>query len=377
MNVSRVSFQDCYCNNHVMKRSLFVAVGVGALLNMINQAPLFFAGGSPKIWQVLLTFAVPFFVSSISGAMATYHLRKMEAKEDHQGSERLEQQGYVLAEPVKIDPVVAETDFSGLEKLTERIVENAKRVNISSRQRAAFADEVVSLAHQASQNSHHILTIIGEKNDTSLTNAVSSTRVIADQICSLSGVITENAEMTETVYSHVEGFKQDFLKVDSMATQIADIASQTHMLALNATIEAARAGDAGRGFSVVASEVKKLARDSSNATAEINQLIQELNSSANSVTEQLKTLNRAMQVAQQTGLESHTRVQAVVDLICESYSTIAQSAELAKDQIRISGEVAQKMEKVALDARKAIDGSGQNIQLGQNMNSEIFRLSAQ
>ncbi|MBT5868614.1 MAG: hypothetical protein HOH38_07245 [Nitrospinaceae bacterium] len=70
-------------------------------------------------------------------------------------------------------------------------------------------------------------------------------------------------------------------KIGGVANKIDAIARQTNLLALNATIEAARAGEAGKGFAVVANEVKELSRDTSNATADIHAVIEEVRTETN------------------------------------------------------------------------------------------------
>ncbi|MFZ5608650.1 MAG: methyl-accepting chemotaxis protein [Pseudomonadota bacterium] len=79
------------------------------------------------------------------------------------------------------------------------------------------------------------------------------------------------------------GLLAELSKVEKISKQIDAIAAQTNLLALNATIEAARAGEAGKGFAVVAGEVKALARQTSNATAEISSTLSALVETANAL----------------------------------------------------------------------------------------------
>ena len=88
----------------------------------------------------------------------------------------------------------------------------------------------------------------------------------------------EAAASGETVKSLVEAAG----RIDEVVALITDIAEQTNLLALNATIEAARAGEAGKGFAVVASEVKNLANQTAKATDEIAQQVAEVRSASNS-----------------------------------------------------------------------------------------------
>ena len=88
--------------------------------------------------------------------------------------------------------------------------------------------------------------------------------------------ITGLLELVETLTGHVTGFAAAMAQVRRSAQEIDQIAETTNILALNATIEAMRAGDAGRTFAVVASEVKSLANDTRRATEEIGRTIDTL-----------------------------------------------------------------------------------------------------
>ncbi|WP_311774237.1 MULTISPECIES: methyl-accepting chemotaxis protein [unclassified Nostoc] len=109
-----------------------------------------------------------------------------------------------------------------------------------------------------------------------------------------------------------------------MSASLADaaIAGQTNLLALNATIEAARAGDAGRGFAVVANEVKELAKQTANATEDISQRIE------------------AIQTDTTSAVQAITQITDIINQINDFQSTIASAIE---EQTTTTNEISRNI----------------------------------
>ncbi|WP_119418268.1 methyl-accepting chemotaxis protein [Desertibaculum subflavum] len=97
-----------------------------------------------------------------------------------------------------------------------------------------------------------------------------------DRVATALGEIRALAQDASTIEVELGGLKSAFANVHKVARAIDAIAAQTNLLALNATIEAARAGEAGRGFAIVATEVKTLAKQTTDATAEVSRTLEAL-----------------------------------------------------------------------------------------------------
>ncbi|MDH1107046.1 methyl-accepting chemotaxis protein [Pseudomonas otitidis] len=135
-------------------------------------------------------------------------------------------------------------------------------------------------------------------------------------------VVTEIATNLGTVADQIEGLNKQSEQITSIVQVIRGIADQTNLLALNAAIEAARAGEQGRGFAVVADEVRQLASRTSQATVEINSVVQQNQNLARSAVSSMSTTqdraregvelaNQAGEVIREIRSESHRVVDAV------------------------------------------------------------------
>ncbi len=134
------------------------------------------------------------------------------------------------------------------------------------------SDNVASASHEASNN---------------VQTVAAATEQMAASIKEISHNVLDTAEMTkncaieaQSSQGKLETLQNAVGEIDSVIQAINDVAEQTNLLALNATIEAARAGEAGKGFAVVASEVKTLANETHKMTEEISKKVEDIKSSA-------------------------------------------------------------------------------------------------
>jgi methyl-accepting chemotaxis protein len=194
---------------------------------------------------------------------------------------------------------------------------------------------------------------------------------------------SEMAQIAETVRqtSHtIEELGQHSNQISSIVQVIKDVADQTNLLALNAAIEAARAGEQGRGFAVVADEVRKLAERTSKATDEISQMIGSIQSSAHAAVtgmgSTVRQVDGGVALARQAG-DAINQIKEgsgqVVVVVNDISAALAEQSAASNDIAVHVEKVAQMSEENSAAASKSASEASQLEALADTMRASVSR----
>ncbi|MEP4768109.1 MAG: methyl-accepting chemotaxis protein [Roseibium sp.] len=248
-----------------------------------------------------------------------------------------------------------------VEEMLDVVVENNGKMQDAARGLNGIADETAGEATNASsaseQASANVQTVASASEELS-----ASIQEISRQVDSTTEIVREAVSSAQETNDRIGGLAKLAQNIGDVVNLISDIAEQTNLLALNATIEAARAGEAGRGFAVVASEVKDLATQTAKATEQIASQVAEVQAATTDAVSAIGSIAETM---------------GQVDSYTETIATAVQEQGLATNEISSNvQEAAQGTRTVAgamvtiSDKSKTTSGSASEVLNASNDVSE-------
>ena len=235
-------------------------------------------------------------------------------------------------------------------------------------QTVTTVDEVRQTADHAAQRARSVGEVVQRTQDIGKTGR----KVVGDSIVAMSSV----QEQVETTAENILSLAEQAQAIGEIIAAVNDIAEQTNLLALNAAIEASRAGEQGKGFAVVAGEVKTLADQSRKATAQVRQILGEIQKATNKAVLSTEEVTRGVASATQVAEQAGEAIKSLADALAETAQAAQQIVASAGQQAMGMTQIHEAIKNIDQVARQNLTATRQVEQAAGDLNGLGSQLSA-
>lgn len=272
-------------------------------------------------------------------------------------------------------------------RATQTILQAIGKISSSSNQIAVTVEEQERNANLQAASVNETTTAMDELEATSRQSAeqANAAALAAEQVFQLSdngnqaveetlGEMTNLRSKVTAIAEQIMQLSEQTIQIGNISGLVSDLANQTNILALNAAVEAVRAGEHGKGFSVVAAEIRKLADQSKNSAENIRTLVNEIQHKINSAVmvtdEGSKTVDSGIQIANRTAQSFAGVAEAVNNMVINNQ----QISLNTKQQVQAIQQVVEAMNNINLGAKETAIGISQTKEGTSQLNEATMNL---
>lgn len=312
-----------YFDRKFEKITFWLVMAIDILRTIIwGFSGLLFGGSNIAFISLIVNFELVIVVHIIAklAESFTYDMTQ-SVRDEKQAQNKMVQDILRISDSVKKE--VSDTD-----NLIDNLRESSSIVHTSIKEISERTQETVLSVQEQSKMTELINSAINETAENAkimVEAAADSTKMMEDSMQSIKS-IRESAEQIGQTNSHVAERMEELQKKSKEVQQITEviftISSQTNLLALNASIESARAGEAGRGFSVVADQIRTLSEETRQSTEKIAGIVQELGQHAQDATDIVAT-----------SIEAMNKQNGMVEAVADNFGTVRDNIDVLTKRV--------------------------------------------
>ena len=289
----------------------------------------------------------------------------------HEQKLRIEEQNAVIAQTAASASAVADRVAAAAEELSAQIEQSsrgAEEQNGRVQETATAVEEMNATILEVAKNA----SATAGSAELARDKARHGAQLVAEVETAVASIRDEAVVLTDNMQS----LGQQAQGIGAIMEVISDIADQTNLLALNAAIEAARAGEAGRGFAVVADEVRKLAEKTMNATKEVGQAISGIQRGTSDAVARVERAVSRVATASDLAARSETALAEIVTVVEAAGDQVRSIATAAEQQSATSEEINRAVESISSIAAETSQAMHQSAQAVSDLARQAHDLNS-